>query len=89
MTFKEQMQEKAREKYPVLGDAPEGNPQWFIANARNSYTDGADAALSSDLVKGLVEALENIMDDPQFDNFCLKCKRMGKAALTNYKQEVK
>ena len=77
MNFKEQMQEKA-EQYDL-----ESYPD-FLA--------GIDAALTSDLVKGLVEALENLIVAVEFEAIGYKMPITiieARTALTNYKQEVK
>lgn len=88
MNFKDQMQEKAELNLHIIewGNLAEGN------DMRRVYADATKAALSSDLVKGLVEALEFADDhiyllDGSEESHAVVDKIQ--TALTNYKQEVK
>lgn len=85
MNFKQQMQESGLE----------------AESYSKGHAAGKHAALTSDLVKGLVEALELIRNDAEND--WVMCSRRGdkegmtnarhikslaETALTNYKQEI-
>lgn len=98
MNFKEQMQEKAEIAYRATVYA-DRKVMWHRASESASQ-----AALTSDLVKGLVDALENLLthnadllrtvkNHGAFVNTWLNgieaAHHDAKKILTNYKQEVK
>jgi hypothetical protein len=81
MTFKEQMESQSAKRYK---DHSVPDTAAFIS--------GSHAALTSDLVKGLVEKLENLITAVEFEAIGYKMPTTiieARAALTNYKQEVK
>ena len=98
MTFKEQMQEKA-ETY-ISENAGILSQQLVI---QDTWDKCSQAALSSDLVKGLVEYNERLINiiteydivglvrdvDNEVGDDLLAYTTDSRAALTNYKQEVK
>jgi hypothetical protein len=100
MNFKEQMQEKAMERYPPRMVRRPYSDEYYDGNEkyRMGFISASQSALTSDLFKGLVEALESAIDIVQeFNEQNLKSgsgvvyvnSLIGyNTALTNYKQEV-
>lgn len=100
MTFKEQMQEKANDLY----HSDQNDIKDILRRSyRISFDKGSEAALSSDLVKGLVEYNERLINiiteydiiglvrdiDNEVGDDLLAYTTDSRTALTNYKQEVK
>ena len=89
---KEQIQEAAEREYPASKNHHEW-AEWATRLQREAYIKGINAALNSDTVKGMAEALDKFVKRFgdlmvfNFDDFRLV--EQAHSALRNYEQSIK
>ncbi len=86
---KEQIQEAAEREYPH--PMPEFKDLW-TREKHQAYHSGFRAAMNSDTVKGMAEALEQVERGQYGElkgDFIIRIRKLASAALHNYNDSIK